>query len=78
MADIPQLRQRLDEQVLERAETDSQWKRQYIEDPKTAVSDMPEAQRLREIDENASGLPGNRRTPLWSLLQKNTSSCGRA
>jgi hypothetical protein len=53
MADIPQLRQRLDEQVLERAETNPQWKRQYIEDPKTAVSDMPEAQRLREIDENA-------------------------
>jgi hypothetical protein len=52
MAEIQQLRRKLDERVLERAEADPQWKRQFIEDPPTAVGDMPEAQRLREIDES--------------------------
>jgi hypothetical protein len=52
MTAIPQLQQKLGERVLERAEADPQWKRQYIEDSQTAVSDMPEAQSLREIAEN--------------------------
>jgi hypothetical protein len=49
-----QLVRKLDERVIERAEADPQWKRQFVEDPPTAVGDMPEAQRLREIDESAT------------------------
>jgi hypothetical protein len=47
---IQQLRRQLDERVLERAEADPEWRRLFAEDPPTAVADMPEAQRLREID----------------------------
>jgi hypothetical protein len=52
-AEKQQLVRKLDERVIERAEADPQWKRQFVEDPPTAVDDMPEAQRLREIDESA-------------------------
>ncbi len=56
MAEIQELerkQRKLAERVLERAEADPEWKRQYIEDPPTALSDMPEAQRLWEVDERA-------------------------
>ena len=49
-----QLVRKLDERVIERAEADPQWKRQFVEDPPTAVGDMPEVQRLREIDEESA------------------------
>lgn len=45
-----QLRRQLEERVLERAEADPQWRRLFAKDPPTAVADMPEAQRLREVD----------------------------
>ncbi len=53
MAEIQQLERKqreLAERVIERAEADPGWKRQYIEDPPTALADMPEAQRLWEVD----------------------------
>ena len=53
MAEIQELERKqreLAERVLERAEADPEWKRQYIEDPPTALGDMPEAQRLWEMD----------------------------
>ncbi len=53
MAEIQELERRqraLAERVLERAEADPEWKRQYVEDPPTALGDMPEAQRLWEMD----------------------------
>jgi hypothetical protein len=50
MAEKQQLGRRLDERVLERAEADPEWRRWFIEDPPTAIADMPEAQRLREMD----------------------------
>jgi hypothetical protein len=49
MAEMEQLGRKLDERVLERAEADPEWKRQFVEDPATAVSDIPEARRLREM-----------------------------
>ncbi len=56
MAEIRELERRhrkLAERVIERAEADPQWKRRYVEDPITALSDMPEAQRLWEMDPEA-------------------------
>ncbi len=53
MAEIQELerkQRKLAERVLERAEADPQWKRRYIEDPPTALADMPEAQKLWEMD----------------------------
>ncbi len=50
---IQQLRRQLDERVLERAEADPQWKRQFIQDPDTAMGDMLEAQRVRELEKSA-------------------------
>jgi hypothetical protein len=55
MAEIQELerkQRKLAERVIERAEADPEWKRQYIEDPPTALGDMPEAQRLWEMDES--------------------------
>jgi hypothetical protein len=53
MAEIQQVERKqreLAERVIERAEADPEWKRRYIEDPPTALADMPEAQRLWEMD----------------------------
>ncbi len=64
MTEIQQLERKqreLAERVLERAEADPEWKRQYIEDPPTALGDMPEAQRLWEMDERAR--PTEQRPP---------------
>jgi hypothetical protein len=49
---IQQLRRRVSEQVLERAEADADWKRQYIEDPHTAMGGIPEARQLGEMIES--------------------------
>jgi hypothetical protein len=46
-----QLHRRLTEQVLERATADPQWKQRYLDDPQTATAEFPEAQQLREIEE---------------------------
>jgi hypothetical protein len=53
MAEIQQLLPELDERVLERAEADPQWKRRFVEDPDAAMGDMPEAQRVRQMEESA-------------------------
>jgi hypothetical protein len=44
---------RIDEQVLERAEADPQWRQQFIEDPLTAIGDIPEARQLRQMLDSA-------------------------
>ncbi len=54
MEEMEQLGRKLDERVLERAEADPQWKRQFIQDPDTAMGDMQEAQRVRELEKSAS------------------------
>ncbi len=69
MAEIRELERRhrkLAERVIERAEADPQWKRQFVEDPPTAVADMPEAQRLREMDESAE--PTEQQPPEASMV----------
>lgn len=66
MAEKQQLVRKLDERVLERAEADPEWKRQFVEDPPTAVGDMPEAQRLREMDESAG--PPEQRPPEATMV----------
>src|SRR3982750_786010 len=53
MAVTRRLLRELDERVLERAEADPQWKRQFIDDPDAAMGDMPEAQRVRQMEESA-------------------------
>jgi hypothetical protein len=54
MAEIPRLRRRLNEQVLERAASDPQWRQQFIEDPETATSGFSEARQLRELYESGA------------------------
>ena len=54
MTDIRQLQRRLDQQVLEWAEVDPEWKRQLLEDPEAAVSGIPEASRLLEMLESTN------------------------
>ena len=51
--EFAQLQRRLDEQILERAEADPQWRQQFIEDPKTAIGDIPEGRQLLEMLESA-------------------------
>jgi hypothetical protein len=46
-----QLKRRLTEQVLERAEADPLWRQLYLDDPQAATAEFPEAQRLRQIEE---------------------------
>ena len=53
MEEIQQLQRRVNEQILERAEADPQWRRQYIEDPQTAMGGIPEAHQLQEMLESA-------------------------
>jgi hypothetical protein len=53
MAETQRLLRELDERVLERSEADPQWKRQFIKDPDTAMGDMPEAQRVWEMEKSA-------------------------
>jgi hypothetical protein len=53
MDEIQQVRRRLDEQVLERAEADPQWRRQLLEDPQTAMGSIPEARQLEEMYESS-------------------------
>ena len=50
---IQQLQRRVDEQVLERAEADPNWRQQLLEDPQTAMDSIPEARQLQEILESA-------------------------
>jgi hypothetical protein len=52
MEEIQQLRRRLNEQILERAEADPQWKQRYIQDPHTAIEDIPETRQLRRMHES--------------------------
>ena len=54
MTEIRQLQRRLDQQVLERAEVDPEWKRQLLEDPEAAMSGIPEARQLLEMLESTS------------------------
>ena len=49
--DIHQLQRRVRELILDRAEIDPQWRRQYIEDPQTAMEGIPEARQLHEMYE---------------------------
>ena len=49
MEEIKQLQRRVNEQVLERAETDPNWRRQLLDDPQTAEDVIPEAKQLREM-----------------------------
>jgi hypothetical protein len=65
-AEKQQLVRKLDERVIERAEADPQWKRLFVEDPPTAVADMPEAQKLREINESVR--PTERQSPEATIL----------
>jgi hypothetical protein len=53
MEEIQQLQRRVNEQVLERAEADPQWKQQFLKDPQTAMGEMPEAKQLQEMYESA-------------------------
>jgi hypothetical protein len=61
---IQQLRRRLDEQVLERADADPQWKQQLIEDPETAMSGIPEARQLREMLESTRPIGESPEAPM--------------
>ncbi len=54
MAEIPRLRRRLTEQMLERAAADPQWRQQFIEDPETATGEFSEARELRELYESGA------------------------
>ena len=54
MIEIQQLQRRLDQQVLEWAEVDPEWKRQLLEDPEAAMSGIPEARQLLEMLESTS------------------------
>jgi hypothetical protein len=49
MEEIYQLQRRLNEQVLERADADPQWRRQVLDDPQTAEGDIPEARQFGEL-----------------------------
>jgi hypothetical protein len=51
MEERKQLQRSLNEQVLERATADFQWKQQFIEDPETATAEFPEVHRFRETYE---------------------------
>src|ERR671932_422200 len=51
--EFAQLQRRLDEQILERAEADPQWRQQFIEDPKMTIGDIPEGRQLLEMLERA-------------------------
>jgi hypothetical protein len=51
MTERKQLQRRLNEQVLERAAADPQWRQRFIEDPETATVEFPEIQRFREMYE---------------------------
>ena len=50
---IQQLQRRVNEQVLERAEADPNWRQQFLDDPNTAAGSFPEARQLREMRESA-------------------------
>ncbi len=66
MEEITQLKRRLQEQVLERAEADPEWRWRYIEEPEAATSEFPEAQRLRRTYESMlpSVQPPESTTPM--------------
>jgi hypothetical protein len=56
MADIESLeqaRRKVTEQLLDRAASDPDWRRRYVEDPQTVLSETPEAQVLLEGEEEA-------------------------
>jgi hypothetical protein len=50
---MQQLQRRVSEQVLEGAEAAPQWKQQFLKDPQTATSGIPEARQLQEMYESA-------------------------
>jgi len=52
--EIQQLKRSVNEQVLQRAEADPQWRQQILDDPEAAMSDIPEARQLREILESTT------------------------
>jgi hypothetical protein len=47
------LERAMTQKVLDRAASDPQWKPQLLDDPETAMSEIPEAKRLLEINERA-------------------------
>ena len=54
MDEIQQLQRRVHEQMLDRAESDPQWRQRVLDDPDTAVGDIPEAEQLREMLETTN------------------------
>jgi type II secretory pathway component PulF len=53
MEERQQLQRRLNEQLLDRAEADPEWRRRFIEDPETTMDDdISEAQRLQAMLES--------------------------
>jgi hypothetical protein len=57
MEEIQQLRRRIAEQVLQRAEADPEWRRQFLEDPETAMGAIPQARQLQERLESGQQPP---------------------
>ncbi len=72
MAERKQIQRRLNEQVLERAAADPQWRQRFLEDPKTATAEFPEVQRFREMYETEAP-PDAMPTQKEELRQLNRS-----
>jgi hypothetical protein len=75
MEEIQQLRRRVNERVLERAEADPAWKRQFLEDPETATGGIPEARQLRERIESA--MPTEQPPPEATMPTTTTTTTTR-
>jgi hypothetical protein len=69
---IQQLRRRLNERVLERAEADPNWRQQLLDDPHTATGSIPEAHQLREMLESAT--PTDQRPPAEATMPPTTTA----
>src|ERR687885_2726148 len=52
--EIQQLQRRVHEQMLDRAESDPQWRQRVLDDPEAAMGDIPEARQLREMLETTT------------------------
>lgn len=50
---MQQLQRRVNEQILERAEVDSHWRQQFLDDPETAMSTIPDSRQVREMYESS-------------------------
>ncbi len=72
MEEIQRLQRRVDEQLLERAEADPQWRQQLLEDPEKAMGSIPEARRLQEILPEAPTLPIAAREEYFQLSRSLT------